>query len=165
MRREAARGSEPASSSATGQETPADAAASRIHATCVQLDGRGVLLLGASGSGKSDLALRLIDAGALLVGDDQLLIERIGERLLARAVPTLAGLLEVRGVGILRLPCCTLCTIDLVVELDRSRELPRLPEGQSHSLLGLELPCLRLDPGAPSAAAAVRVALVAERVA
>lgn len=164
MRRKAAPGREPASPAAS-KETPADAPTLRMHATCVQLDGRGVMLLGPSGSGKSDLALRLIDAGALLVGDDQLLIERVGGRVLARPVPTLAGLLEVRGVGVLRLPCCTLCTLDLVVELDRSGEIPRLPDGHSYSLLGLELPFLRLDPSTPSAAAAVRVALVAERVA
>jgi HPr kinase/phosphorylase len=164
MRREAAPGREQATTPA-GSRTPDDARALRLHASCVQLDGRGVLLLGPSGIGKSDLALRLIDAGALLVADDQLHVERVGERLLVRPVQPLAGLLEVRGVGILRLPCCTLSTLDLVVELDRTGAIPRLPEGQTYPLLGLALPHLRLDPGAPSAAAAVRVALVAERVA
>jgi HPr kinase/phosphorylase len=164
MRREAVPGREQASNAA-GSATPGETEALRLHASCVQLDGRGVLLLGPSGSGKSDLALRLIDAGALLVADDQLMLERVGERLLARPVQPLVGLLEVRGIGILRLPCCTLSTLDLVVELDRGGAIPRLPEGRTYPLLGLDLPHLRLDPGAPSAAAAVRVALVAERVA
>jgi HPr kinase/phosphorylase len=164
MRREAAPEGAQASTAASST-TPVDTGALRLHASCVQLDGRGVLLLGPSGSGKSDLALRLIDSGALLVADDQLFLERVGDRLLARPVQPLVGLLEVRGVGILRLPCCTLSTLDLVVELDRTGAIPRLPKGQTYALLGLAMPHLRLDPGAPSAAAAVRVALFAERVA
>ncbi|HAQ33260.1 MAG TPA: serine/threonine protein kinase, partial [Rhodospirillaceae bacterium] len=72
-----------------------------IHGTCVALNGVTVLLRGPSGSGKSDLALRLIDGGGRLVADDQTLVEIQGERLVATAPETIAGKMEVRGVGVL----------------------------------------------------------------
>jgi serine kinase of HPr protein (carbohydrate metabolism regulator) len=141
------------------------AAAIWLHATCVELSGKGVVLLGASGSGKSDLALRLIDLGARLVADDQLAVERRGDRLFGRPAETLAGLLEVRGFGIVKLPWCAVCPLGLAVELDPDGPLPRLPEPGSYDLLGVRLPHLRLDPRAPSACAKVRLALAAERFA
>lgn len=137
----------------------------RLHASCVHLGGRGVLLLGPPGSGKSDLALRLIDGGAELVADDQLLVERAAARLIARPPATLAGLLEVRGIGILRLPHRAEALLDLAVRLLPSDDIARLPEPAVHPLLGIELPCVHLDPRAASAAAAVRMTLSAERVA
>jgi serine kinase of HPr protein (carbohydrate metabolism regulator) len=136
-----------------------------LHATCVELSGKGVVLLGASGSGKSDLALRLIDRGARLVADDQLAVERQGDRLFGRPAATLAGLLEVRGFGIVKLPWCAACPLGLAVELDPDGPLPRLPEPGSYELLGVRLPHLHLDPRAPSACAKVRLALAAERFA
>ena len=147
--------------------TPANGAAAStwLHAACVELSGTGVVLLGASGSGKSDLALRLIDLGARLVADDQLAVERQGDRLFGRPAPTLAGLLEVRGFGIVKLPWCALSPLGLAVELDSDGPLPRLPEPGSYELLGVRLPHLRLDPRAPSACAKVRLALSAERFA
>ena len=142
-----------------------DAARCRLHATCVEIGGTGVLLLGPSGSGKSDLALRLIDAGAGLVADDQVLVEKRGGRLLGRAADQLAGLVEVRGIGILRLPHRAWSALGLAVELAPGETLPRLPDPRNHALLGIELPLIRLDPRAPSACAKVRLALSAERVA
>lgn len=136
-----------------------------LHASCVELNQTGVVLRGPSGSGKSDLALRLIDAGARLIADDQLAVERVGERLLGRPAAALAGLLEVRGFGIVRLPHGEVCELGLVVDLDPQARPARLPEPFTVSLLGLALPCLRLDPQAPSACAKVRLALAAERVA
>ncbi|MGH6944645.1 MAG: HPr kinase/phosphorylase [Geminicoccaceae bacterium] len=136
-----------------------------LHATCIELDCTGVVLLGPSGSGKSDLALRLIDAGAILVADDQVLIERVGAGLCARPAEALAGLLEVRGVGIQKLPHSPASSLRLVAQLEPDGILPRLPERTSYSLLGVELPQLRLDPRLPSACAQVRIALRAERVA
>jgi HPr kinase/phosphorylase len=135
-----------------------------LHATCVQLGGVGVVLLGASGVGKSDLALRLIDAGALLVADDQLHVEAGEAGLLGRPAANLAGLLEVRGLGILRLPYCPASPLGLVVELDSARPAPRLPEPTTYTLLGTELRYLRLDPRQASADAKVRLALTAEQV-
>ena len=110
----------------------------RLHASCVQLGGVGVVLLGVSGVGKSDLAVRLIDAGALLVADDQLHVEATAAGLLGRPDDTLAGLLEVRGLGILRLPYCRVSPLGLVVELER-RPAPRLPEPSTYTLLGSAL--------------------------
>jgi hypothetical protein len=97
-----------------------------IHATCVRLGRHGVLLLGKSGAGKSDLALRLIGRGAELVSDDRcdLSIER--NRLVARAPRTIAGLLEVHGVGIVRLDHVPFAAIALAVDL--SSRVERMPE-------------------------------------
>jgi HPr kinase/phosphorylase len=135
-----------------------------LHATCVQLGGVGVVLLGASGVGKSDLALRLIDGGALLVADDQLRIEAGPAGLLGRPAEALAGLLEVRGLGILRLPYCRVSLLGLVVELDRAGAVSRLPEPSTYPVLGTELRCLHLDPREASAGAKVRLALTAEQI-
>jgi HPr kinase/phosphorylase len=155
------RGDRPAASD--GQVRRDDAPV-RLHASCVALEGRGVMLLGPSGSGKSDLAIRLIDLGARLVADDQLLVERSNGRLLGRPEASLAGLVEARGIGLLRLPFCACSPIDLVVELDRAERIPRWPERAAYPLLGLEVACLRLDPRAASAPAVIRLALVAERL-
>ncbi len=137
----------------------------RLHATCVEVSARGVLLLGRSGSGKSDLALRLIDRGARLVADDQVLVERSGRGLLGRAPAGLFGLIEVHGVGIIRLPARPSVPLALAVQLDRSRRIPRLPPaGQTLCLLDLELPLVRLDPRSPSAPAVIRLTLGAEHL-
>ena len=133
----------------------------RLHATCVALAGAGVLLLGRSGSGKSDLALRLIDAGAGLVADDQVLVEARGGRLYGRAPPALAGLLEVRGLGLVRLPFSAEAALAVAVELV-SAPPERLPRPRTWQLLELDLPCLQVDARAPSSAAVVKLALSAE---
>jgi HPr kinase/phosphorylase len=148
------------------QAAPASASAAALwlHATCVELNATGIVLLGPSGSGKSDLALRLIDRGARLVADDQLTVERQGDRLLGRPAEALAGLLEVRGYGIVKLPWRAPCPLGLAVGLDSVGPLPRLPEPESYDLLGVRLPYLRLDPRAASACAKIRLALTAERL-
>src|ERR1700760_1414416 len=97
-----------------------------IHASCVAIKGKGVLILGESGAGKSDLALRLMDGGAKLVADDrtELTVER--GRLCARAPKSIAGLIEVRGLGIIAQPFADKAIIALAVKLDSNPE--RLPE-------------------------------------
>ena len=135
----------------------------RLHASCVALGGRGVLLRGRPGSGKSDLALRLIDGGGSLVADDQVVLERHGAKLVARAPAVLQGMIEVRGIGILRLDAVD-AVLDLVVDLEQAA-VERLPAPAASRLLDVPLRTLRLDPRLPSAAAALRVALDAERVA
>src|SRR4051812_39369669 len=98
---------------------------SNIHASCVAIGNKGVLLLGKSGSGKSDLALRLIDDGARLVSDDRTILFIAKGVLRARAPASIKGLLEVRGLGIIQLPVRTNVTIALAVTV--GREDKRLP--------------------------------------
>ena len=126
--------------------------------TCVALQGRGVLLRGPSGSGKSDLALRLIDDGAELVADDRVVLVPNANTLTASATPPLRGLLEVRGLGIFRLPFRPCVALVLVVDLtDEANE--RLPAPSEFKILGRALPLIRLRPTSVSAAARIRLAL------
>jgi serine kinase of HPr protein (carbohydrate metabolism regulator) len=133
-----------------------------LHASCVALSGTGVVLLGPSGCGKSDLALRLIDSGGQLVADDGLVVERRDDRLIGRPAEAVAGLIEVRGLGIMRLEHCASAPLGLVVVLGETEA--RLPERMTRELLGVALPCVRLDPRAPSTCAKIKLALRAERV-
>lgn len=130
-----------------------------LHATCLAMDGRGVLLRGPSGSGKSDLALRLIEQGARLVADDQTILTREGDALVARSPESIAGKLEVRGIGIRSVPSLSRTKVDLMVDLVGPGAVERLPEPSSEALLDLQLPRLALDPFAASAPAKLRVAL------
>lgn len=137
-----------------------------IHATCVALRidkrWRAVLLRGPSGAGKSDLALRVIDAGGRLVADDQTCLERHGRGLIATAPPILAGLIEARGVGIVRLSRSQLLTRALVVmlvDLVPPDQVERLPEPARESLQDVKLPRLELAPFEVSSVAKLRLAL------
>jgi serine kinase of HPr protein (carbohydrate metabolism regulator) len=130
-----------------------------LHATAVAIDGRALLLRGASGSGKSDLALRLIDAGARLVADDQCELCREGERIIVRAPETIADLLEVRGVGIIRLDALAEAPVALVVDLVAADSVERLPAQQSERILGLTLPLIAVAPFEASAVAKLRLAM------
>ncbi|MSP68420.1 MAG: serine/threonine protein kinase [Alphaproteobacteria bacterium] len=128
------------------------------HATCVELAGIGVLLVGPSGCGKSDLALRLIDGGATLVADDQVALERRDGRLLARAPDRLAGLLEVRGLGILRLNCRDQAGVGLAVELVAAGAVERMRAPAARRFEGVAVPLVTLAPFEASACAKVRLA-------
>lgn len=132
--------------------------AENIHASTVAKGGRAVLITGASGSGKSDLALRLMDAGFTLVSDDQTIVKREGARLLTAAPATIAGKLEVRGIGILEVQHVDDIPVALVVEL-RS-DVQRLPDdSRIRSILGLSVPLVSIDAMTPSATAKVKIAL------
>lgn len=136
---------------------------SREHASCVAIGERGVLLRGPSGAGKSDLAARLIDDGAELVADDQVLLRAARGRVIADPPDELAGMLEVRGVGILLLPCRRGLPLALVVELVASGQVPRLPEPRKTEIEGVALPILALNPFEASTPAKIRLALTAAR--
>lgn len=118
----------------------------RHHATCVQLGARGVLLRGASGAGKSDLAWRLMQShwAAQLVADDQTEIFNDDGTLMARAPLALQGLLELRGLGLLRVPFASHTALHLVVDLVSRDDVPRLPEPSFTALCGLDLPRIAL---------------------
>ena len=129
-----------------------------LHASCVAIRGRGVLLTGASGAGKSDLALRLIDRGAILVGDDGLVIEARDGRLYGRPGPNIEGQMEVRGLGILAFPWEE-APIDLAITLDQP--VSRMPDEllPVRVIEGLTLPMIALDPFESSAPVKVEKAL------
>ena len=129
-----------------------------IHATAVAIDGEAVLLRGPPGAGKSDLALRLIDGGARLISDDQAVLRRRDAQILVRAPATIAGLIEVRGLGILRIDPLDEAPLALVVDLVSPAQIERLPEPRSERILGVAIPLIALAPFAASAAAKLRLA-------
>lgn len=134
-----------------------------VHASAVQVEGRGVLIRGASGSGKSSLALALLFGSppAALIADDRVVLAVASGRLIASAPAELAGLIEVRGFGIVRRPCVASAAIDLVAELLPAAECPRLP-GESEAfaeVAGVALRRIYIAVGAPDAAARVRAAI------
>lgn len=129
-----------------------------IHGTCIVVDETGVLLRGPSGAGKSDLALRLIEAGGVLVADDQIELTPEPEGLVAAPPERLAGILEVRGVGIVPMAYCSRTFIGLVVDLVAPAEIPRLSERSFVPVAGRELPRILIAPFEVSAVAKLRVA-------
>jgi serine kinase of HPr protein (carbohydrate metabolism regulator) len=120
------------------------------QASCVAIGGRGVLIEGPSGSGKSSLALALIDRGATLVGDDGVLLERRGDRLWALPPPAIEGLIEIRNVGLAKLAAVP-APVALVLRLDA--DAPRYVDAAEQvELAGMALPLVRLWPEAPALA-------------
>lgn len=115
-----------------------------VHASCVAIEGRAVLLAGASGSGKSDLALRLIDRGARLVSDDYTMVVARDGRLFGSAPAAIAGQLEIRGVGIAGFEPVSDSPICLHADLDCLPE--RLPEPRMVEIAGARLPSVALAP-------------------
>src|SRR6267142_6908670 len=111
-----------------------------LHATAVAIDGRAILLRGASGSGKSDLALRLIDAGARLVADDQSELWRQGAAIIVRAPSAIAGLIEIRGIGIFRVDTVEEAPLALVADLKAPELIERLPPPATERIFDLDLP-------------------------
>jgi HPr kinase/phosphorylase len=142
-----------------------------IHGTCLAIGSAGVLLLGQPGSGKSDLALRLIDGSgtglsgvarsAMLVADDQVVIHKAEGRLIASAPPALLGKMEIRGLGIAELPIERDVPLRLAVRLTPAPDIERLPDlaRSRMEILGLSIPLVLLDPEKPSAPARLRAAL------
>ena len=133
----------------------------RIHATCLDLAGVGVILRGDPGAGKSDLALRLIHQGARLVADDQVFLQGQDNVLYAFAPQILKGRLEVRGVGIVEVPCRSVAAVGCLIDLVINGDLERMPEPVELELAGVGIPCHRLDPfemsAAPKVAAIARL--------
>lgn len=124
--------------------------AAAIHASCVAIGGRAVLIAGASGAGKSDLAFRLIDRGAVLVSDDYTMLEAVGGLVLARAPENIAGKIELRGVGLIEVDHVDNVPVALLVDLDRPAE--RLPQPAKRDLCGILIPSIgfnALEPSAP----------------
>jgi HPr kinase/phosphorylase len=130
-----------------------------VHATAVALDGSAILIRGPSGAGKSDLALRLIDGGARLVADDQSELVRRGERIIVRAPPALAGLIEIRGLGIIRLEALPEAPLGLIADISAPAAIERLPaRTAAEEVLGIAVPLVAVAPFEASAAAKLRIA-------
>jgi serine kinase of HPr protein (carbohydrate metabolism regulator) len=130
-----------------------------VHASCIAFDGKGILLRGPSRSGKSDLAIRALAAGATLVADDRVALEREGGTIVASAPPALFGLIEIRGLGILRIEADRAAPLALVADLAAPERIERMPETRSCALLGIDLPWFALAPFEISAVAKLRLAL------
>ena len=130
-----------------------------IWGNVLSIDGRGVLLRGPSGIGKSDLALRLIDSGASLVADDRVELAREGDSLIARAPEALSGRMEVRGIGIVSVPAVQRVSLVLVIDLVPLEQVPRMPDPGRWTHLGVSVPVISLFALEASAAAKVRMAV------
>ena len=129
-----------------------------VHASSVAIDGRAILITGASGSGKSDLTLRMIDRGFTLVSDDQTLLRRDQDLLLASAPPSIKGKLEIRGIGIVEMDTVSDVPVALLVEL--TSDIQRLPDdSRERPMLGVNIPLITIDPLTASAASKVVLAL------
>ena len=135
--------------------------AETLHASAVATEGRAVIISGPSGSGKSDLALRLLDRGFTLVSDDRTLVRKDGEKLIASAPPNITGKLEIRGIGIIDMDVLSDIPVALFVEL--TSEIQRLPdENRERPVLGVRIPLISID--AMSASAPSKVALALDRM-
>jgi HPr kinase/phosphorylase len=143
-------------------------AADTHHGTAIAIGDAAALIVGPSGSGKSDLALRclaiaptqIVPAPAQLVADDRVLIERRNDKLRIEAPPTILGKLEVRGSGILTVPCVRSAELVLVVELVAPEAVERLPDPPAQrEVLGVRVPALRLAPFEASAPLKLLLAL------
>lgn len=155
---------------AAASETTSEA----MHATVIAIDGRGALIVGPSGSGKSDLALRLATADIrcgdrvlrpVLVADDQVHLERRGNAIHARCPESLGSLIEARGVGILTLPHLPEAQIVLVVDVTPGATVERLPDpGATHAVLGVALPRLALRAVDASSPAKIALCLAGQVV-
>jgi serine kinase of HPr protein (carbohydrate metabolism regulator) len=129
-----------------------------LHASCVAMDGRAVLLAGPSGSGKSDLALRLLDRGFMLVSDDRTIVRKEGTRLVTSAPDSIKGKLEIRGVGIVDMDSLPNVPLALVVEL--TSDIQRMPDdSRERMILGVGVPLISVDAMTASAPSKVALAL------
>jgi serine kinase of HPr protein (carbohydrate metabolism regulator) len=133
------------------RKSPVAPPSETIHATCVALNSAAILLLGPSGAGKSDLALRLIDRGASLVSDDYTMISRQESGILVATSPsTIAGKMEIRGIGIINMPYISNMPVLLAIEL--TQDIVRFPLSPLTTALGgVEIPLMHLNPFEESA--------------
>ena len=142
----------------------------RLHATTISLNGTAVIIRGASGAGKSDLALQLLESPGtgltgqlittVLVADDQTVLRREGETIFSSCPDTIAGLLEVRGHDVLQVEAIQNVPLVLVVDLRPCAQIERLPQPEDMltEILGITIPNIMIDPTKPSAASRLRVA-------
>ena len=134
-----------------------------VHGSCVGIDGAGVLLRAPPGGGKSDLALRLIDEGAILVADDQVELSSSAGKIFASAPPSIKGRIEGRGIGIVTMAYAQSVALALVVDLVAPEQVERMPEPATCRYLGLAVPQIALAPFEASTPAKLRLAVDAAK--
>jgi serine kinase of HPr protein (carbohydrate metabolism regulator) len=117
-----------------------------MQASAVAIDGRALIIEGPPGSGKSSLTLALIDRGAQFIGDDGITLVREGSAIIAAPPPNIAGLLEIRGIGLVDLPVSLPAPVALILALGVRAE--RLPDNvAARDVLGVPVPVLPFEPG------------------
>lgn len=134
-----------------------------VHASCVAFDKRGVLILGASGTGKSALAVGLLAIGASLVSDDKTILTERSGQLVAQCPTAIKGMIEVRGVGLLAVEPKDSAIVTLIIDLDRT-EPDRLPPHRTITQLGLEVDVI-YGKDTPNLAAAIKLLMQGGRIA
>ena len=134
----------------------ADISPQTVHASCVALGASAVLILGASGTGKSALALQLMALGAVLIADDRTILRSSEGGVIATCPPAIAGKIEARGVGLLRADFQTSAVVRLVADLDQ-KEADRLPQLREIDLLNHKIPLLRATVGPHFPAAILQI--------
>ena len=130
----------------------------KMHSSSVVIDDNGVLILGDSGSGKSDLALRLIDNGATLISDDISICRKNSNNIYLYCPPEIKGLLEVREIGIITVPFVERIKLRLVVNL-KSNNNERFPKDSCFRILGIKIPIINIEGKNSSAVAKIKVKL------
>ena len=130
----------------------------RIHGSSVALEDNGVLIIGSSGSGKSDLALRLIDSGGTLISDDQTLCLKKQNEIFLFSIAAIYGLLEIRNMGIIKVPYVENVKMKIIVSLVQKKTEQLYPKNKKR-LLGLNFPHLELEPNEISAVAKIKLKL------
>jgi HPr kinase/phosphorylase len=131
----------------------------QFYATAVIYCGFGILIRGPSGSGKSDLALRLIDDGADLIADDQVVIKAVGQELYLSAPDSLSGLIEVRGIGVIKIEYVSDIRLCLIVELDPSNEIQRIPTIKEELIKNIPVPVINMYAFESSVLAKIKIIL------
>lgn len=131
----------------------------KVHGTSVNIDGKGLLFRGSPGSGKSDLALRLIDDGATLISDDYTEILVFQGSPVLRAPQTIQGKMEVRGIGLVEMPFVDNIPLRLIFDLVPYQQIERMPTAQFFTIEKVKIPVRLIDPFMASAAAKIRLAI------
>lgn len=129
----------------------------QTHATAIEWENVGILIRGAPGSGKTELALKLIGAGATLIADDQVILNNEENKMMASCPPQLTGLMEIKAIGIVEMNHKVETTVGLVIDLVDNEEA--VPEPEVAEILGIHLPLLRLNPFYLASTQKVRLAV------
>lgn len=132
-----------------------------MHATSVALEDNGVLIEGPSGSGKSDLALRLIDSGATLISDDLTFCQKRTKKIFLFSTKNIYGLIEVRGMGIITVPYIENIELKIIVNLTQNN-VERLPRRKEKVLMGVRIPLIEINPKEASASAKIKLKIYEE---